>query len=130
MPNILTANRSNVTIDGTTIEGIQSITYREIREQSDIMSLGSEERIGVAYGASRVSGQIVVASSSDTLNQHMSQKSSFQIVANLKKEFGTGQGSQTVTFDDCYIHDQSFGLSANGTATTTYEFTATRMSIE
>lgn len=128
--NILTANRSDITVDGAAIEGIQSISYREIYEQQDIMAIGKEERIGLAFGAKRVSGKIVVASSSNTLNERLAQKSSFQIVANLKKEFGTGQGSQTVTFDDCYIYDRSFGLAANGTGTTTYEFTATSVRIE
>lgn len=130
MANILTANRSNVTVDGTNLEGIQSITYREVRQQKDIMALGTDERIGVAYGAVRVTGEIVVTSSDATLNQHMAEKTSFQIVANLKKEFGTGEGSQTVTFNDCYVQDQAFGLSANGIATTTYMFTATSMSVE
>ncbi|WP_428265601.1 hypothetical protein [Haliangium sp.] len=128
--NILTANQSNVTIDGTVIEGIQSISYRELRAQQDIMALGSEERVGVAYGAMSVQGSIVVASSSTTLNGHMAQKTSFQIVANLLKEFGTGQGSQTVTFDDCYVRDMAFGIDANGVGATTYEFTATRVQVE
>lgn len=129
MPSILTANRSDITINGAKIEGIQSITYREVREQADIMAVGSEERIGVAFGGKRINGKIVVASTSQALNEHFNQQSSFQIVANLKKDIGTGQGSQTVTFDDCYVFDQSFGMAASGTAQTTYEFTATTMRI-
>ncbi len=130
MPKILTANRSNVQIDGAALEGLQSISFRQIREQEDVMAIGSEERIGVAYGATRVSGQLVVTSSADILNTHMAEGTSFQIVAQLKKELGTGQASQTVTFDDCYVRDRTFGISANRTGTTTYEFTATRVRIE
>lgn len=130
MANILTANSSNVTVDGENIAGTQSITYREIRQQQDIMALGTDERIGVAYGSVRVTGELVVTSSAAPLNDHMAQKSSFQIVVNLKKEFGTGDGNQTVTFNDCYVRDQVFGLSANGVANTTYHFTATSMSIQ
>src|SRR5262245_1630636 len=99
--NIFTANRSNITVDGTMIEGIQSISYREVREQTDVMAIGTDERIGVSYGSKRVCGTIVVASSSTVLNDHMSQQTSFQIVANLTKDTGTGTGTQTVTFDDC-----------------------------
>ncbi|MEM9491827.1 MAG: hypothetical protein AAGC55_21965 [Myxococcota bacterium] len=128
--NILTANRSNITIDGTVIEGIQSITYRETRDQTDIMALGSDERIDVAYGAVRVSGSIVVASADATLAQHLAEKSSFQIVANLTKEFGVNtESSQTVTFDNCFLYDVSFSISANGTGMSTYEFSATRVTI-
>ncbi|ACY14086.1 hypothetical protein [Haliangium ochraceum] len=130
MPSILTANRSSFTVDGATVEGIQSISYREVREQADIMAVGSEDRIGVAFGARRVVGTIIVASSSSTLSGHLAQQTQFQIVVNLKKETGTGQGSQTVTFDDCYVHDQAFSMAASGTALTTYEFTATSMRIE
>lgn len=130
MPNILTANRSDITVNGVLLEGIQSISFRELREQQDIMAIGSDERVGLAYGATRVTGTMVVASTSEALNQYMMKKQTFQIVANLKKELGTGQGSQAVTFDDCYIRDQSFGLAANGTGTTTYEFTATRIRFE
>lgn len=130
MPSILTANRSSITIDGATIEGIQSISYREVREQADIMAVGSEERIGVAFGSKRINGTIVVASNSAALNERFVQQSKFQIVANLKKDVGTGQGSQTVTFDDCYVLDQSFAMAASGTALTTYDFTATSMRIE
>lgn len=130
MANILTANSSSVTIDGESVAGIQSITYREVRQQRDVMALGTDERIGVAYGGKRITGEIVVTSSDGTLNQKMAQKSAFQIVANLGKEFGTGEGSQTVTFNDCYVEDQAFGLNANDIAITTYMFTATSMSIE
>ncbi len=130
MANILTANSSSVTLDGNAIEGIQSITYREIREYQDIMALGTDERIGIAYGGKRVLGQIVVTSSDPGLNDHMAAKTTFQIVANLKKDFGTGEGSQTITFNDCYVQDQSFGLNANGAATTTYAYTAANMVIE
>ena len=69
MANILTANRSDLTIDGVVEPGIQSISFRENRAFQDIMAIGTDERIDIAYGGLQVRGTIVVASSSDLLRE-------------------------------------------------------------
>jgi len=127
MPTILTATRSNVLLDGQPIEGLQSITYQVVKHQEDIPAIGSDERIDVSFGLKVVLGTLTVKSTNATLNTHMAENTAFQIVANLKKELGVTQATQTVTFDGCYIEDKDFGLDANGVAVTTYTFTATRV---
>lgn len=127
MPTIYSATRSNVLIDGEAIEGLQSITYEVVKNQESIPAIGTDERIDVSFGFKIVRGTLSVRSTSATLNTHMSENSAFQIVANLSKELGMTQGTQTVTFDDCFIEDKQFGLDANGVAITTYSFTATRV---
>jgi hypothetical protein len=127
MPNILTAAKSSVLLDGEAIEGLQSITYQEVKHQEDIPAIGTDERIDVSFGLKVVRGALKVKSTSPALNTHLANNTTFQIVANLKKELGITQATQTVTFDDCYLEDKEFGLDANGAATTTYTFTATRV---
>lgn len=127
MPTIYSATRSNVLIDGEAIEGLQSITYDVIKNQESIPAIGTDERIDVSFGLKIVKGALTVRSTSATLNTHMLENTSFQIVANLNKELGMTQSSLTVTFDDCFVEDKRFGLDANGVAVTTYSFTATRV---
>lgn len=127
MPNVLTATRSSVLLDGESIEGLQAITYQEIKHQEDIPAIGTDERIDVSFGLKVVQGTLTVKSTNPTLNEHLANNTAFQIVANLKKELGMTQAVQTVTFDDCYLEDKDFGLDANGVAVTTYAFTATRV---
>jgi hypothetical protein len=116
-----------VLLDGQPIEGLQSITYQVVKHQEDIPAIGSDERIDVSFGLKVVLGTLTVKSTNATLNTHMAENTAFQIVANLKKELGVTQATQTVTFDGCYIEDKDFGLDANGVAVTTYTFTATRV---
>mgnify|MGYP000017523070 CR=1 FL=1 len=126
MPLILSASSSQVKIDGKTIEGLQSIEYRVIRERRDIDAIGSSERIGVDYGATRVEGRITVISVCPELDEKLSkpiEEASFQIVAELKR----GQAIRTVTFDECYLENKEVSLEANGVLVTTYTFTATRV---
>lgn len=127
MPTIYSATRSNVLIDGEAIEGLQSITYDIVKNQESIPAIGTDERIDVSFGLKIVRGTLTVRSTSATLNAHMLENSTFQIVANLNKELGMTQSSLTVTFDDCFVEDKRFGLDANGAAVTTYSFTATRV---
>jgi hypothetical protein len=127
MPNVLTATRSSVLLDGEAIEGLQSITYQALKNQEDIPAIGTDERIDVSFGLKVVRGTLKVKSTNLTLNTHLADNTPFQIVANLKKELGMTQAVQTVTFDDCYLENKDFGLDANGVAVTTYTFTATRV---
>jgi hypothetical protein len=127
MPTILAATRSSVLLDGEAIEGLQSLTYRVVKNQEDIAAIGTDERIDVSFGLKTVEGALKVKSTNAVLNKHLSENTSFQIVANLKKELGITKGTQTVTFDECFMEDNDFGIDANGIAVTTYSFTATRV---
>lgn len=67
MATIFTANSSSIMVDGNPVEGVQSIDYRVVRQQGDVFALGSDERLTVYYGATRVQGRIHVASASTSL---------------------------------------------------------------
>ncbi len=128
MPTVFSANRSSVLVDGDPVEGLQSLTFRVVTEREDIRAIGSDERIDVSFGLRTVQGEMVLRSSSDKLDELLHQKQKFQIVANLKKEYGMETESvRTVSFDDCFVEGKSFGLDASAPAATTYSFTATRV---
>jgi hypothetical protein len=61
------------------------------------------------------------------LDTHLAQQSSFQLVANLKKDPAADAPRRTLSFDDCYVEGKSFGMDAGGSAVTTYAFSATRV---
>ncbi len=133
MPTILSANSSNVLLDGEPIEGLQAITYKVVKNREDIPAIGTDERIDVSFGLKVVSGTLKVKSTNTKLNGHLANNTSFQIVANLKKGTAAPSGgiasetSQTVTFDECFADDKDVGLDASGVLITTYTFTATRV---
>jgi hypothetical protein len=121
MATILSANRSEVTLDGESIEGLQAITYKVDRSREDIPAIGTDERIGVDFGLKLVTGTLTVKSTNDTLNNNLASNTAFQIVANLRK----GDLEKVVTFNECYLDDKQVGLDTNGVLVTTYTFTAT-----
>jgi hypothetical protein len=127
MPTILAANRSSVLLDGEPIEGLQSLTYKVKKNREDVPAIGTDERIDVSFGLKIVEGTLKVKSTNPVLNKHLADNTKFQIVANLKKELGVTQATQTVTFDDCFLDDKDFGIDTNGVAVTTYYLTATRV---
>ncbi len=126
---ILSAKASEVKIDGSTIEGLQSIDYKVNRNRTNVEQVGSDERIGVDYGLKDITGTLTVTSASkklDGLLAKSSEEAEFQIVAVLKK----GETSYTITFDHCYLDDKSFTMDANGVGTSTYKFSATSVKEE
>lgn len=123
MATVFTANSSGVLVDGQAVPGIRGIDYELTREQNDIFALGSDERISVYYGSTRVFGRIHVASTNPTLDQKALQGTSFQIVANLSN----GAGGRSVAFDDCYMERKEFSIATAGHAETVYVFRATRV---
>lgn len=123
MPSVLTANSSGVLVDNEPIDGIRGIDYQLEREQGDVHSLGSGERIAVYYGATRVRGQIRVASVSESLDALAASGAAFQVVANLAH----GQTGRSVSFDECHIDGKDFSMSAGGHGEAVYSFTATRV---
>ncbi len=127
MPKVFTANRSNVLLEGEAIEGLQTLTFRVVTEREYVRAVGSDERIDVSFGMRTVEGEIIVRSASFNLDTHLQQQTKFQLVANLKKDESSDSPTRTLSFDDCYVESKSFGMDAGGSATTTYQFSATRV---
>jgi hypothetical protein len=127
MATIFSANRSNVLVDGETIEGLQSLAFRVITEREDIRAIGSAERVGISFGLRTVQGEISVRSANYKLDDHLKAQSAFQIVANLKKDEAADGPKRTVSFDDCFVENKDFNIGAGGTVVTTYAFSATRV---
>jgi len=132
MATIYSANNSSVLVDGDVIEGLQSLAFRVVTEREDVRAIGSDERVDVSFGLRTIHGEIVVRSSNDKLNKLLDERVGFQLLANLGKSKGiqTSDKAKSYAFDQCYVEGKSFGLTASGTVSTTYTFTATRMRIE
>lgn len=125
MPTIFSANRSSVLVNGTAVEGLQSLVFRVVTERQDVRAIGIDERVDVIFGLRSVQGELVVHSANAELDDHLAKRSKFQIVANLKRDEAEG-AKRTLSFDDCFIESKSFSLTAGGVVATTYTFTATR----
>ena len=122
MPTIVAANESQVLLDGTPVEGVRAIEYRHQQARASVYGLGSAERIGLVSGPQVVEGAVRVASTNATLNG-LAVDQAFQLTAQLKH----GASTVTVTFDECYLAEKSFGLSVGEFGEATYRFTATRV---
>jgi hypothetical protein len=121
---IASAAKSSVTIEGEPVEGVQSIDFSVKRRQADIEAIGSGERIGVESGQVVVNGSIRISSMSKLLDDRLYALTpeSFNMVITLVK--GAEQIRQ-ITFNECYLDDKSFEMSANGVGLTVYNFTST-----
>jgi hypothetical protein len=130
MPNpaLVSANVSNIKIDGEVIPGLQAIEYKCIRNRQNVHNIGSDERIGVDYGPMFVTGTIRVRSTYPKLDSMLiagvADVKPFQLVVELKK---LGQSVKTLSFDDCYLECKTFSMDANGVGLSDYSFTATRL---
>ncbi len=124
MPKILSANRSNVLIDGEAVEGLQEISYQTVKPVTDVAAIGTDRRVGVIYGTTRVIGTLRVRSVVDRLETALKDKSSFQIFVSLQGEVGDDTAHE-ITLDGCYLTGKSFAMGAGGVADSIYEFTAT-----
>lgn len=127
MPTVLNANNSTLLVDGDAVEGVQSIAFRVVTERENIRAIGSDERVAVSFGLRTVQGEIIVRSISSGLDSRLINRASFNMVASLKNGPGAGAAQRSYAFDDCYVEAKSLGMSAGGTAETTYVFTATRV---
>jgi hypothetical protein len=123
---LVSAAKSKVTIDGEVVDGVQSIDFKVRRRQADVESIGWDERIGVESGQIVVTGTLRVSSMHKTLDDllYMPVPLSFNMVAELKKG---DELIKKITFDECYLDDKSFEMTANGVGLTVYNFTATRV---
>jgi hypothetical protein len=127
-PVIMSANVSNIKIDGEVIAGLQAIEYKIVRNRQNVHNIGIDERIGVDYGPMYVNGTLRIRSSHPKLDtlliSGVADVKSFQLVVELKK---LGQSIKTLTFDECYLEGKSFSMDANGVGMSDYSFTSTRI---
>lgn len=127
-PSVVSANVSNVKMDGEVIPGLQSIEWKIIRNRQNVHHIGADERIGVDYGPLSVHGAIRIRSTypkfDKTLLSALPEVKPFQLVAELKMR---GTAVKTISFDDCYLEDKTFSMDANGVGMSVYTFTATRI---
>jgi predicted ester cyclase len=130
---LMAANASKIMIDGKDVAGVDSIDFKITRNRQNIHTISSEERIGAYFGALQVTGSIKVKSAYDALDKKMFEEipkvASFQIVVELYPQ-SADKGIRKITFDECMLEDMSFGMSVNGVALTTYNFSSTRIRYE
>ena len=123
MPRVFTAFASEVKVNEETVEGLQSIEYNLIKNRRHVGAIGTDERIAVYFGLKTVTGKLRVASINATLDGLLQSNESFSVSASLRQ----GEATRQIAFDECYMEDKAFGLSAEGHAETVYSFTATRV---
>jgi hypothetical protein len=123
MAQIYNAFASEVKVNDETIEGLQAIEYRQLKNRSDVGAVGSDERIAVYFGTKIVNGKLRVASANVTLDKFLEENTEFSISATLKH----GETTRQVSFDNCYLDDKNFLMAAQGHGETIYSFTATRV---
>lgn len=123
MAQIFTSFASEAKVNGETVEGLQSIEYREIKNRYDVGAIGTDERIAVYYGLRVVIGKLRVASANTTLDGLLGSGEEFSISATLRH----GDTTRTVTFDGCRMDEKTFALSTDAHGETVYSFTATRL---
>jgi hypothetical protein len=120
---IYDAFASQVKINDETIEGLQSIEYAQVKNRHDVGAIGTDERIAVYFGLKIVNGKLTVASANKTLDGLLKDNKQFSITATLKH----GDTTRSVTFDNCFLDDKSFNMTAQVHGETVYTFTATRV---
>jgi hypothetical protein len=120
---IYNAFASEVKVNDETIEGLQAIEYRQVKNRSDVGAVGTDERIAVYFGTKIVNGKLRVASANVTLDTLLGGNTEFSISATLKH----GETTRQVSFDNCYLDDKTFQMAAQGHGETVYTFTATRV---
>jgi hypothetical protein len=123
MSEIFTSFASEAKVNEETIQGLQSIEYRFLRNRHDIGAIGTDERIGSYQGMRLVSGRLRVASANRTLDDLLDSGEGFTISATLKH----GDASRSITFDDCFLDEKAFALSTQAHGETIYSFSATRV---
>jgi hypothetical protein len=123
MPQIYTAFASDAKVNEETLEGLQSIDYRQIKNRHDVGAIGTDERIGVYFGLKLVAGNLRIASASPTLDKLLAENTSFTLSVTLRH----GETSRNVTFDTCFVDQKQFALGTESHGETIYTFTATRV---
>jgi hypothetical protein len=135
-PEIYSSRDSTVTVDGKSIDGIQSIEWKVNRQRSDVLGTGQNLRLGVEFGVKQISGSIKVKSSISALDEKIVkdnlEEAVFQLIVELKKlggvepsHGGDGKGGFKFTFDGCYVDTHERSMDVNGVPVSIYTFTAT-----
>jgi hypothetical protein len=127
-PTIISANVSNIKIDGEVVAGLQAIEFQIVRNRQNVHNIGIDERIGVDYGPMFVTGNLRVRSTYPKLDtmliKGVEDVKPFQLVVELKKG---KEAIKTLSFDDCYLEGKTFSMDSNGVGLSDYSFTATRL---
>jgi hypothetical protein len=124
---IVSAAKSKVLVEGNEIPGIQSLDFKVQRRQADIEAIGIAERIGVEQGQVIVTGSLRISSLNSDLDDFLYpvDPPGFNMVLTLNVAEGTQV--RQITFDECYLDDKTFEMTANGVGVTAYNFTSTRV---
>ena len=124
---VVSAAKSKVLVEGNEIPGIQSVDFKVRRRQADIEAIGVAERIGIEQGQVIVTGSLRISSLNTALDDYLYpvDPPGFNMVLTLN--VGVGIKVRQITFDECYLDDKTFEMTANGVGVTTYSFTATRV---
>jgi hypothetical protein len=123
MPQVYTALQSEAKVNGDTVEGLQSIEFREQKSRSDVGAIGTDERVAIVFGLKVVTGRLRVASASSALDDLVQSREPFSVTAILRH----GDDTRTVAFDECVMDEKSFALNAAAHGETIYTFSATRL---
>ncbi len=124
---IVSAAKSKVLVEGNEIAGVQSLDFKVSRRQADIEAIGVAERIGIEQGQVIVTGSLRISSLNTALDDFLYpvDPPGFNMVLTLNVAEGTKV--RQITFDECYLDDKSFEMTANGVGVTAYNFTSTRV---
>src|SRR5687768_9969593 len=106
MPQIYTAFASEAKVNEETLEGLQSIEYRQTKNRHDVGAIGTDERIGVYFGLKIVAGNLRIASASPTLDQLLQDNATFSLSVTLRH----GETTRTVAFDNVFLDQKQFSL--------------------
>jgi len=117
---IYTASNSEAKVNEETIDGLQSIDYRVVRNRHDVGAVGTNERVAVYYGLTVVVGRLRVASANAKLDGLLKSGESFDISVHLVH----GDAEREVGFQQCYMEDKNFALDTEHHGETVYTFTA------
>jgi len=124
---IVSAAKSKVLVEGVELAGVQSLDFKVQRRQADIEAIGVAERIGIEQGQVIVTGSLRISSLNTDLDNFLYpvDPPGFNMVLTLNVAEGTKV--RQITFDECYLDDKSFEMTANGVGVTAYNFTSTRV---
>ena len=102
-PVIVSANISNIKVDGEVVPGLQKMSYKI--ESGQIEGTILVRMIYEKFDSTLLSGN--------------EKNKPFQLVVELKK---VGQSLKPFSFDTCYLRSSSFSMDANGVGISEYVF--------
>ena len=104
MPQLIyTAARSEAKVNEETVDGLQAIDYRVVRNRHDVGAVGTNERVAVYYGLTMVVGRLRVASVNAKLDDLLKSGDSFDISVHLTH----GDSERTVRKDGAWVFKES-----------------------